>query len=84
MTQLQEAYIVAVTRTLWVKHPRRFKSTRPDDLLANDSRRIGASADTGSETDRRRTLAVRFHKPTRLEHGAYERVVRRFAALVGA
>ena len=35
MTQLQEAYIVAATRTPVGKAPRGvFKNTRPDDLLA--------------------------------------------------
>jgi len=51
--QIQEAYIVAATRTPVGKAPRgMFRNTRPDDLLARVEECAGAGAGTRPGGDR--------------------------------
>jgi acetyl-CoA acyltransferase len=52
--QIQDAYIVAATRTAVGKAPRgMYKNTRPDDLLAHVLQRRRAVPGAGSAGDRR-------------------------------
>jgi acetyl-CoA acyltransferase len=73
MTQLQEAYIVAATRSPVGKAPRGvFKNTRPDDLLAHVLRSVVAQVPNLDP-------ALIEDAIIGFEYGAYGRVVRGFA-----
>ncbi len=74
--QVQDAYIVAATRTpIGRSHRGDFRNTRPDDLLVKAlQRRAGASARPGPGGDRRRHLRLRHSRsPAGPERGAHRR-----------